>query len=65
MISRNDLLKIERSIFSLINQCSDARKDTSEDSAAYQLVVTLEHECHGMVKRISDITEGAWKEVRP
>ena len=61
MISRCDLLKVERAVFRLIGICASVREGNTEDSEAFQLVVELEHECHGMVKRIGELTEGAMK----
>ena len=63
MISREDLLKVERGIYRLIKLCCDARVNEMTDSKEYKLVVTLEHECHNMVKRITDLTEGKKKEA--
>jgi len=64
MTMRDKLLKIEGALQRTIDAAQSAREGES-DSNAVGLCVDIEHECHELIKRISDLTEGELKTVVP
>jgi len=63
MISREDMLKVERGVIYLIGLCQGVREGETEDNAAYKLLVNIEAKAHEMTKDISNITENELKQV--
>jgi len=55
-IERNQLLKVEQKLLSLIDACQRVREG-EEDENAYGVLVDIESRCHDDVRRLSKLVD--------
>jgi hypothetical protein len=61
---RAKLLGIEQALYAVIDRAQKARENAPAGNAG-NLCMDIELECHEMIKRISQLTEGELKKVIP
>ncbi len=61
MITRGDLLNVEKTLQAVISTCQKSRHGVVTSSAAFTLLVKIENDAHERVLALSKLTEGELK----